>query len=98
MHSFKFSIGTKNLEFKSHHEYSNIFGADGSTVEPETRSFFENIIKPEDIVFDIGANIGFYTALFSQKTNQTFAFEPTSTYDEFLLPNLLANNISNVEV
>ena len=67
-------------------------------VEPYTRDWFLKELKDTDTIFDIGAHIGLYSILFSQRTKNVIAFEPTETYDKLLVPNLNRNNISNVKL
>src|ERR1035437_453528 len=53
-----------------------------------------SIVKPGFNILDIGANIGFYTKLFSQLTGPTgsvHAFEPETTNFKYLQNNLRAN-------
>lgn len=47
--------------------------------EPDTIRWIQELIKPGDVVFDIGANIGNYSLIIAKHHNQTvqvFAFEP----------------------
>ena len=59
------------------------------------------LIKKGDIVLDVGANIGYYSILFSKLVGQNgkvLCFEPTEYFLKILKMNLEANRISNVEV
>lgn len=63
----------------------------GSTVydyrhnpEMETVEFFKKHIKPHHIVADVGANIGYYTALFSSLARAVDAFEPSKSARQYL--------------
>lgn len=61
----------------------------------------KNYIKPNMTVVDIGANIGYYTALFSKWTGpygKVFAIEPEPNNIKLLKKNILANNCKNVEI
>jgi FkbM family methyltransferase len=60
-----------------------------------------NIIKPGDVCWDIGANIGFYTCLFSILTGapgKVVAFEPVRATLRFLSANVAINRLHNVVV
>ena len=67
--------------------------------ELETKRWFVEHIRPDWWVFDVGANIGYYTILFAQLAPQgrVFAFEPTTTA-AMLRTNLSHNAIANAEV
>lgn len=54
-------------------------------------------IEPEDIVVDIGANIGVFTLFAACKTrNKIYAYEPFPENFEILNRNIQANSITNV--
>jgi len=64
----------------------------------ETQVMKDNI-KKGDIVIDCGANIGYYTLLFSElvgKSGKVFAFEPDPANFSLLQKNLKVNNVNNV--
>jgi len=67
--------------------------------ELETKRWFVDHVRPDWWIFDVGANVGYYTILFSQLAPQgrIFAFEPTSTAT-MLRENLKHNNVQNAEV
>ncbi len=67
--------------------------------ELETKRWFVDNVRPDWWIFDIGANIGYYSILFAQLAPQgrVFSFEPTSTAT-MLRANLTHNAISNVDV
>lgn len=53
--------------------------------------FLENIIKKDDVIIDIGANLGYYTLPFSKWVGQNghvYAVEPISQLREVLLKNI----------
>ena len=59
------------------------------------------IIKPGDICWDIGANIGFYTCLLASQVENTgavVAFEPAAHTCDYLHENISLNQFTNVNV
>jgi len=69
--------------------------------EDYTTDVVNRLVKPNDYVLDIGANIGYFSVIFSKlvgENGKVFAFEPTSDYLKTLKLNLAANNISHCEV
>lgn len=61
--------------------------------EQDLHDFFTRYIRPGDVVFDIGANVGLYTRLFAQLVGANgvvHAFEPTSQIFGCLVRNLIA--------
>ena len=67
--------------------------------EYEKQRMFEEKVAPGDIVFDIGANVGFYTLLASilvGPQGKVFAFEPDPRNLHFLREHLRINSIKNV--
>lgn len=77
--------------------FESYYSNNGRYVEPETRSWFLNNLNEQDIIFDVGAHIGLYSILFSQKTPYVYSFEPTDTYENYLIENLKSNNIDSVK-
>lgn len=59
----------------------------------ETRMIL-NIIKSGDVIFDIGANIGWYTllVLLNRKRAIVYSFEPIKSSYKLMIKNLLLNN------
>lgn len=69
--------------------------------EPLGTELTRNLVKPGDTVFDIGANIGYYTILFSKivgPKGRVIAFEPTHFYRNILDKNVRQNQADNVEI
>jgi len=59
----------------------------------------KNEIKPNDVVVDIGAHIGYFTLLLAMlvgPTGKVFSFEPESKNFKLLKKNIEINNYSNV--
>ena len=69
--------------------------------EPGLQNIFSNIVKKESVVYDLGANIGIHTMLFSKlvgENGKVYAFEPLEDNIEEMNKNLKANNITNVNI
>jgi hypothetical protein len=81
---------------------SHIHGCWLGGYEQEKQELFSSIVKPGSIVvFDIGANVGFYSLLASVLTGPTghlFAFEPLPRNLRFLRRHLQLNDLDNVTV
>ncbi len=61
--------------------------------------FVKKIIKKNDIVLDIGANIGYYTLIFAKlvgNSGKVFSFEPESKNFKILKKNVEINGYNNV--
>lgn len=62
---------------------------------------FQQLIATGDVVFDIGAHVGYYTLLAAQAAGpqgRVFAFEPLPLNLDFLHRHIRANRIENVAV
>ena len=71
------------------------------TFEVSSIRLVERIVRPGDVVCDIGGNIGYYAIRFSRlvgPTGQVFAFEPVPTTLLRLRANLRQNACTNVTV
>jgi FkbM family methyltransferase len=71
------------------------------TYEYEKQVLFETMINEGSTVFDIGANVGFYTLLASSLTGpngKVVAFEPVPRNLHYLKQHLHLNQITNVTV
>lgn len=79
--------------------YYPSFAAYYPTCELATKRWFVSNAKPDWCYIDAGANIGYYSILFSRLSPQgrVFAFEPTSTA-EMMKHNLAHNGVTNVEI
>lgn len=71
------------------------------TWEPHIEAFIKEKLRPGDVAFDIGANIGCHTALMSVATGpdgKVYAFEPAAYVFKSLEKMKLANDLQNVEL
>ena len=69
--------------------------------EIHKRRAFEQEIKPHSVVYDIGANVGFYSLLAAHLTGpegHVYAFEPLNRNVEFIRRHAVINHFSNIEV
>lgn len=66
--------------------------------ETATQMVIDKFVKPTDVCFDVGANIGSITIPLAYKAEQVYAFEVGSIPMGYLRHNILKNNITNVEV
>jgi len=67
--------------------------------EPEETALVKKYIKPGFIILDLGANIGYYSLLFSKLVGpdgKVFAFEPDPMSFRLLQQNIEKNNCSNI--
>ena len=69
----------------------------GDNFEPYMVELFRALIGPDDIVADIGANIGLTAILFSSLAQKVFAFEPSPSTYRILLDNFARANVTNVK-
>jgi FkbM family methyltransferase len=70
------------------------------TYKPALTRLFQELVKPESVVFDLGAQAGYYTLLSSRlaRRGQVVAFETDPRHLAFLRANLAANRCNNVQV
>lgn len=83
------------------HTGAHVHGCWLGTYEFEKQVFCEEMIKPGMTVFDIGANAGFYTLLFSRligRGGQVISFEPDSENICLLRKHIALNKLENVSV
>jgi len=70
-------------------------------VEPEKTDALLRLLEPGQVIFDVGANIGYYTLLASLRVGsggKVFAFEPSPRNISYLHRHLVLNGASNVVV
>ena len=71
------------------------------TAEPEVVKFLVEQVKPGDTVFDLGANVGYFTLIAAALTGpagRVMAYEPMPDNAEALRRNVQINGLANVEV
>jgi FkbM family methyltransferase len=68
--------------------------------EREKQRQIANELKPGDVFYDLGANVGFYTLLAARRliTGSVYAFEPLPKNIAYLREHLKLNRVSNVEL
>jgi len=64
-------------------------------LESDTIYWIDNFIKPNEILYDIGANIGVFSLYSAKKGVQIFAFEAESGNYFYLNKNIYLNNLSD---
>jgi FkbM family methyltransferase len=72
-----------------------------STYEPEQTMLFINKLKEGDVVFDVGAHIGYYTLLSSEivgSAGKVVAFEPDPKNSYYLRKHICINRTDNVTI
>ena len=69
--------------------------------EPENHKIFQRVIQPGQTVFDLGANNGIHSLLFSKlvgKNGKVYAFEPLPENVEEIKKNSALNNVENINI
>lgn len=92
--------GTKMYLNKNDLVISN-FLAREFVLEPEETEILRRKIKSGMVVVDIGANIGYYSVLFSKwvgNTGKVYCFEPDPENFSLLKKNIIANNYHNTNL
>lgn len=82
-------------------EHLGLIARGARAYEPQYVSVLRNLVSAGDTVFDIGANIGFYSVLFSVwvgRRGRVIAYEPDPANVKLLLRNLALNGCQNVIV
>lgn len=65
--------------------------------EPEATKFFQGILKPNMVVVDVGANVGYYTLMEARVCKKVYAIEPEPTNYKALQYNIKMNKYENVK-
>jgi FkbM family methyltransferase len=66
--------------------------------EPDQVKWAVKYLSKGNVCFDIGANVGFYTLLFSQYTKHVYAFEPLARNLRYLIKLTEINRLANVSI
>ncbi|MDF1519078.1 MAG: FkbM family methyltransferase [Brevefilum sp.] len=69
--------------------------------EMNKRLAFENTVKPGSVVYDIGANVGYFTllaAVLVEEKGKVFSFEPLPRNINFLRQHISLNKLTNIRV
>lgn len=68
--------------------------------EPEDEAILYSLLKNSKNLFDIGANIGWYSVNFAKRfpSARVFSFEPIPTTFNFLQKNVILNGLENIEI
>lgn len=75
----------------------NIYLHGSYVVEESYAKYMMSYCEQSKIIFDVGANIGYYTIQFAQKTDgKVYAFEPMNYQFNSLLKNIELNELKNV--
>jgi FkbM family methyltransferase len=82
-------------------EHLGLIARGARAYEPRYVAVLKTLLGPGDRVFDVGANIGFYSVLFSRwvgPAGKVIAYEPDSTNVTLLQRNLESNGCENTVV
>jgi FkbM family methyltransferase len=64
--------------------------------EKEVESILSKVVNADSTFIDVGANLGYFTLLFSEKARTVYSFEPIPDVYERLSRNVRLNGLSNV--
>lgn len=67
--------------------YRAVYGREAGKHREKLRKFYSQFLSPGDLVFDIGANVGVYTEVFSSLGSRVVAVEPNPIYVRYILFN-----------
>lgn len=75
----------------------NVYLHGSYIVERSYEEFMLQIAEESSVIFDVGANIGYYTVQFSEISDgEIYAFEPMNYQHETLQKNLELNSLTNI--
>ena len=75
--------------------FSEILMVSGSW-EPYVKAKLDSLLTQDDVIVDIGANIGIYAIPYAKKVKKVIAFEPHPKTAEMLEQSIRLNNLQNV--
>ena len=67
----------------------------GGDFEPRMVRLYETLVRPEDVVLDVGANIGCMSLVLAQLAQKVYAFEPNPKSWQFWVENIKNSGRSN---
>lgn len=77
--------------------YGDLRSMEGWTLEAPLEKLI-GLVRPDDVVWDIGANRGVYSVLLAHKAKRVIAFEPEDISANLLVRNTMLNELSNVDL
>ncbi len=90
-------IDGQNIDVYSDDDYlMHIAQGNNPQFEPNMVKLFKALVQSNDVVADIGANIGLTAILFASLAREVHAFEPGANTFKFLERNLESANVKNV--
>jgi len=87
-------IGERTHQITSDDQYLSEMG---DSFEPCMVQLFRALLDKDDVVADIGANIGMTALLFADLARQVYAFEPSPSTFQLLQNNIQTNGVRNVQ-
>ena len=66
--------------------------------EPNLTLFIENELKIQDVFFDIGCNVGYFSLLAAKKKTKVFSFDPDPNNIQVLKHNCDINGFENITI
>jgi FkbM family methyltransferase len=65
--------------------------------EREEVRFLSANVRPEDVCFDVGANVGYFAAMMGRLARKVYAFEPVPLNYHVLSANIILSGLQNIE-
>jgi len=66
--------------------------------EPAATAHISKVLSKDDVVVDLGANIGYYALMESKRCKKVYAIEPVEKNIQFLKTNVELNKCKNIEI